>query len=49
MECMVDGIPLPNTVWMKDGALLEVEQVTIISYCAYYCGYQFLVMDADIH
>lgn len=42
MECMVDGIPLPNTVWMKDGALLEVEQVTIIiTSCSAYChGYQ---------
>ena len=30
MECIVDGIPLPNTVWMKDGILLETEQVTTV-------------------
>ena len=30
MECIVDGIPLPNTVWMKDGTLLETEQVTTV-------------------
>lgn len=27
IECTVEGIPAPDTTWMKDGSPLEEEQV----------------------
>ena len=32
IECSVDGIPVPNTTWKKDGAPLENSQVAIVKH-----------------
>lgn len=30
IECSVDGIPVPNTAWVKDGVTLEETQVLMM-------------------